>query len=153
MYGCELDHKENEHWGIHAVELWWWRRLLKVPWTARTSNQSILEEIDPEYSLEGLMWSWSPNTLVTWCEELTHWKRPWYWERSKVWGEGDARVWDGWMAPLTLWPWVWVNSRSWWWTGEPGMLQSTGSQRVVSGWTDLIINVFSWNLTYSRTSV
>ena len=71
-------------------------------------------------------WSWNSNTLSTWCEELTHWKRPWCWERLEAGGEGDDRGWDGWMASLTLWTWVWVNSRSWWWTGRPGMLQSMG---------------------------
>ena len=74
------------------------------------------------------------NILVTWCEELTHWKRPWCWERLKAGGEGDDRGWDGQMASLTLWIWVWVSSRSWWWAGKPGMLQSTGSQRVGHDW-------------------
>ena len=71
--------------------------------------------------------------LATWCEKLTHWKRPWCWERLKV-GEGDDRGWDGWMASLTRWTWVWVNSGSWWWTGRPGMLQSMGLQRVGHNW-------------------
>ena len=78
----------------------------------------------------------------TWCEELTHWKRPWCWERLKVRAEGDDRGWDGWMSSLTQWTWVWVDSRSWWWTGRPGVLQSMGSQRVraqswLSDWTEL----------------
>ena len=75
-------------------------------------------------------WSWNSNTLATWCEELTHLKRPWWWKRLKVGGEGDDRGWDGWMASLTQQTWVWVNSGSWWWTGRPGMLQSLGLQRV-----------------------
>jgi len=79
-------------------------------------------------------WSWSSDTLATWWEELTHWKRPWCWERLKVGGEGDDRGWDGWMASLTQWTWVWVNSGSWWWTGRPGVLWSTGSQRVRHDW-------------------
>ena len=70
--------------------------------------------------------SWNSNTLATWCEELTHWKRPWCWERLKAGGEGDDRGWDGWMTSLFLWGWVWVSSRSWWWTGKPGVLQSMG---------------------------
>ena len=70
------------------------------------------------------------STLATWCEELTHWKRPWCWEGLKVEGEGDDRGWDGWMASPSQWIWVWVNSGSSWWTGRPGMLQSEGSQRV-----------------------
>ena len=102
----------------------------EVPWTVRRSNQSILKEISPEYSLEGLMMSWSSNTLATWCKELTHWKRSWCRERLKTGGEGYDRGWDGWMASLTRWTWVWASSGSWWWTRKPGMLQSMGSQRV-----------------------
>ena len=70
------------------------------------------------------------NSAFIWCEELTHWKGPWCWERLKVAGEGDSRGWDGWMASPTQWTWVWVNSRSWWRTGRPGVLQSRRSQRV-----------------------
>ena len=79
-------------------------------------------------------WSWNSNTLAAWCEELTHLKRPWCWERLKVGGKGDDRGWDGWIASLTQWTWVWVNSGSWWWTGEPGVLQSMGLQRVGHNW-------------------
>ena len=79
-------------------------------------------------------WSWNSNTLVTWRKELTHWKRPWCWERLKAGGEGDDRGWDGWNASLTRWTWTWVSSRSWWWTGNPGMLQSMGLQRVRHDW-------------------
>ena len=95
MYGCESDYKES--WALKnwCFELWCWRRLLRVPWTAGRSKQSILKEIIPEHSLEGLMWSWNSNTLANWCEELTHLKRPWCWERLKVEGEGDDRGWDG----------------------------------------------------------
>ena len=78
--------------------------------------------------------SWHSNALATWCEELTHWKRPWCWERLKVGGEGDDRGWDGWMASPTQWTWVWVSSGRWWWTGRPGVLQSMGSQRVGHDW-------------------
>ena len=74
-------------------------------------------------------WSWSSNTLAIWGEELTHWERPWCWERLKAGGEGDNREWDDLMASPTQWTWVWVGSRSWWWTGKPGVLQSMGSQR------------------------
>ena len=74
------------------------------------------------------------ETKDTWCEELIHWKRPWCWERLKAGGEGDDRGWDGCMASLTWWTWVWVNSGSWWWTGRPGMLQSMGSQGVGHDW-------------------
>ena len=96
--------------------------------------QSILKEISPGCSLEGLCWSWNSNTLATWCKELTHLKRPWCWERLKAGGEGDDRGWDGWMASPTQWTWVWVNSGSWWWTGMPGVLQSMGLQRVGHDW-------------------
>ena len=144
----ELDCKESwalkkaECWRIDAFELWCWRRLLRVPWIARRSNQSIPKEISPEYSLEELMLSWNSNTLVTWFEELTHLKRPWYWERLKAGGEGDNRGWNGWVASPTQWTWVWVNSGSWWWTAKPVMLQSMGLQRVGQDWaTELIDNI------------
>ena len=139
MYACESwTVKKAEHRRIDAFELWCWRRLLRVPWAARRSNQSILKEISAEYSLEGLILKLKSNTLATWCEELTHLKRLWCWEWLKVGGEGDDRGWDSWMASPTQWTWVWVNSRSWWWTGGPGVLQSMGSQRVRHDWvTDL----------------
>ena len=98
------------------------------------SNQSILKEISPEYHWKDWCWSWNSNTLATWCKELIHWKRPWFWERSKAGGEGDDRGWDGWMASLTQWTWVWASFRNWWWTGEPGVLHSMGSQRVGHNW-------------------
>ena len=102
MYGCESwTIKKAERQRIHDFNLWCWRRLLRVPWTARRSNQSILREIGPGCSLEGLMWSWNSNTLTTWCEELTHLKRPWNCERLKAGGEGDDRGWNGWMASPT----------------------------------------------------
>ena len=112
-------------------ELWSWRRLLRVHCAARRSNQSILKEISPEYLLEGLMLKLKlqHQSLATWCEELTHLKRPWCWERLKVGGEGDNRGWNGWMASLTQWTWVWVSSGSWWWTEKPGVLQSMGLQK------------------------
>ena len=126
MYGCESwTVKKAERWRIDAFELWCWRRLLRVPWTARRSNQSILQEISPGSSLEGLMLKLS-NILATWCKELTRLKRPWCWERLRAGGEGDDRGWDGWMALLTRWTWVRVNSGSWWWTGRPGVLQFMG---------------------------
>ena len=74
------------------------------------------------------------NTLATSCEELTHWKRPWCWEGLGAGGEGDDRGWDGWMASLIWWTWVWVNSQSWWWTGRPGVLRFMGSKRVGHDW-------------------
>ena len=77
----------------------------------------------------------TPNTLATWYEELTYWKRPWCWERLKAGGEGDDKGWDGWMASPTQWTWVWVSSGSWWWIGRPGVLRFMGSQRVRNDWT------------------
>ena len=130
MYRCEgWTIKKAESWRIDAFELWW-RRLLRIPWTARRLNQSILKEINPDSSLKDWCWSWSSNTLATWCKEPTHWKRPWCWERLKAGGEGDDRGWDGWMLSLTQWTWVGANSGRWWRTGKPSVLQSMGSQRV-----------------------
>ena len=129
MYGCKsCTIKKAESWRIDIFELWCWTRLLRVPLTAGRPNQSILKEISLEYSL-----SWNSNPLATWCEELTHLKRPWCWERLKV-GEGDDRGWDGWMASQTQWTWIWVNSRSWWWTWRPGVLQSMRWQRFGHYW-------------------
>ena len=97
--------------GGHFFQLWCWWRLLGVPWTARRSNQSILKEISPEYShWNNWCWSWSSNTLATWCEELTHLKRPWCWERLRGRGQGADRGWDGDAMSPTQWTWVWVNS-------------------------------------------
>ena len=96
MYGCESwTVKKAERQRIDAFELWCWRRLLRLLWTARRSNQSILKEISPGCSLEGLMLKLKLKYLATWCEELTHWKRPWCWARLKAGGEGDDRGWDG----------------------------------------------------------
>ena len=101
---------------------------------SKRSNQSVLKEISPDYSLEGRKLKLKLPYFVHWCKELTHWKRPWCWERLKTGGEGDDRRWNDWMTSLTQWTCVWVNSRSWWWTGRPGMLQSMGSQRVRHDW-------------------
>ena len=95
MYGCKSwTIKKAEGWRIDAFQLWCWQRLLRVLWTARSSNQSILKKINSEYSLEGLMWRWSSNTLAPWCKEF-HWKRPWFWEKFKAGGGGGSRGWDG----------------------------------------------------------
>ena len=135
MYGCEIwTTKQAEHWRIDAFELWCWRRLLRVPWTARRSNQSIPKEISPEYSLEGLMPKLRLQQFgrLMWRTDL--FERPWCLERLKTGGERDDREWDGWMASPTLWTWVWVSFRSWWWTGKPGVLHSKGSQGVCHDW-------------------
>ena len=129
MYGCESWTKES--W---APRTWCWRRLLRVPWTARRPKQSIVKEISPEYSLEGLMLKLKLQYFDTWYEELTHLKRPWCWGRLKAGGEGHDRGWEGWMASLTQWTQIWVNSGSWWWTRQPGVLQAMGSQRGRHDW-------------------
>ena len=142
MYGCEsLTVKKTEHRRIDAFELWCWRRFLRVPWTARRSNQSTLKEISPGCSLEGMMLQLNSSTLATSCEELTHWKRFWCWEGLGAGGEGDDRGWDGWMASPTRWKWMWVNSGNWWWTGRPGVLQFMGSQRVRHDWATELTDV------------
>ena len=124
----------TEHWRIDAFALWCWRRLLRVLWTARRSNQSILKEISPEYSLEGLM-------LKLKLQYFGYLKpRAGSFEKTLMLGKiegrrrNDNEGWDGWMASQTQWTWVWFNSGSWWWTGRPGMLQSMGSQRVGHDW-------------------
>ena len=136
---CKLDHKESRAPNNDAFELWCWRRLLRVPWTAGRSNQSILKEISPEYSSEGLM-------LKLKCQynghlmQRTHWKRPWWWERLKAGEEGDDREWDGWMASVTRWTWVWASSGSWWWIGRAdwrAAVHEIGKSRIqLSDWTE-----------------
>ena len=123
--------KKAECWRIDALELWCWRRLLGISFTTRRSNLFIQKEISPEYSLEGLMVKLKLQYFV----HLIHLKRPQCWERCKAGGEGDNRGWYGCMASLTQWAWVWVNSGSWWWTGNPSMLQYMESQRVGHDWT------------------
>ena len=135
MYGCESwTVKKAECQRIDAFKLWCWRRLLRVPWTARRSNQSILKEISPGISLEGMMLKLKLQYFGHLSKELTYWKILWCWEGLGAGGEGDDRGWVGWMASLTQWMWVWVNSGSWWWTGRPGVLQFMGSQRVGHDW-------------------
>ena len=132
MYGCESwTMKKAECQKIEAFELWYCRRLLRVPWIARRSNQSILKEIK-SWVFTGRTDALA-ETPILWpphAKELTHWKRPWCWEGLGAGGEGDDKGWDGWMASPTWWAWVWINSRSWWWTGRPGVLGFMGLQRV-----------------------
>ena len=117
MYGWESwILKKAECRRIDTFEVWCWRRLLRVPWTAKKSNQFILKEISSSYSVEGLM-------LKLKLKSFGHlmWRTDWFektlmLERLKEGGEGDYREWDGWMASLAQWTWVWVNSGSWWWT-------------------------------------
>ena len=132
MYWCESwTVKKAEHQRIDAFELWCWRRLLRVPWTARRYNQSILKEISPECSLEGMMLKLKLQYFGHLMQRVDSL------EKTLMLGgiEGRRRRgWDGWMASLTRWMWVWVNSGRCWWTGRPGMLQFMGSQRVRHSW-------------------
>ena len=119
VYGCESwTVKKAEHRRIDAFELWCWRRLLRVPWTARRSSQFILKRSILNIHWKEWCWSWSSNTLATWCEELTHWKRPWCWGRLKA-GEGNDRGWNGWMASPMWWTSLsklqeWMTDREAW---------------------------------------
>ena len=126
----ELYHKEGwepKNWWFQTVVL---EKTFESPLDSEGIQPAHPKEINPKYSLEGLMVNWSSNTLATWCEETTTWKRPWCdGERLRA-GEGDDRGWDGWMASLTQWTWVWGNSKRRWGTGKPGVLQSKGLQRV-----------------------
>ena len=107
MYRCESwTIKKAEQQRTHAFELWYWRRLLKVPWTTRRSNQLILKEINPEYSLEGLMLKLKLQYFGHCWKELTHWERPWCWERLRMRREGGDKGWDGWRASPIQWTWV-----------------------------------------------
>ena len=137
-YGCESwTVKKAEHQRIDAFELWCWRRLLRVPWTARRSNQSILKE--PWYFFGKN--DAKAETPILWPPHAESWLigKDWCWEGVGAGGEGDDRGWDDWMASPTLWTGVWVRSGSWWWTGRPGVLQFMGSQSRtgVSDWTEL----------------
>ena len=158
MYGCESwTVKKAEHQRIDAFELWCWRRLLRVPWTARRSNRSILQKIYPEYSLEALMLKLQYFGHLMWKIESL--------EKTLMLGKtegrrrGDDRVWDGWMASPTQWTWIRASSKIWWWTVKPGMLQSTGSQRVEHDWatelnyfTRTFVKVLVQYVQYKRNS-
>ena len=165
MYGCESwTIKKAECQRTDVFELWCWRRLFRVLWTARRSNQYILKEIRPECSLEGLMLKLKLQYFGHRMRNADSMERPSCWERLKAGGEGDNRGWDCWVASPTRWAWVWVNSRSWRWTGRPGMLQSMGSQRVGHDWVTelnwccwsgsaLLILFFKYLLWIYRVSV
>ena len=149
----ELDYKES--W---VPKIWcFWTVVLE-----KTLERPLdCKEIDPtspsqRRSVLGVhwkdwCWNWNSNTLATWWEELIHWKRPWCWERLRAGGEGDNRGWDVWMASLTQWAWVWVKSRSWWWTGRPDVLRFIGSQKVGHDWaTELNWTADLGNLGFNR---
>ena len=133
LYGCKsLTIKKAEHWRIDAFELWFWRRLLRVPWTARRSNQSVLKIIHPE--------SWNSSALATWLEELIFWRRLCCWERLRAGGEGYNREGDCWLIPPTLWKCIWESSvqlvmdREVW---SAAVLGFTKSQTTLGYWTEL----------------
>ena len=138
---------------------WCWRRLLRVPWTARRSNQSILKEIRPEISLEGMMLKLKLQYSGHLMRRVDSLEKTWCWEGLRAWGEEDDRGWDGWMASRTRWMWVWVNSRIWWWTGRPGVLRFMGSQRVRHdratelNWTEgcLLQGLYAYTAELSKT--
>ena len=125
----ELDDKKHwapKNWRLQTVVL---EKTLESPLASKQ-----IKLVNPE---ETQSWIFIRRTNAedeTWCEEPTHWKRPWYWEMLKAGGEGDNRGWDGWMASPTQWTWVWASSRSWWWRGKPGVLWFMGSQRVWHNW-------------------
>ena len=139
----ELDSEEAECQRIDTFELWCWRRLLRVPWTTRRSNQSILKEINPGYSSEGLMLKLKLQYFGhlmrrTGSLEKTSMLEKIEGRRRREWMTEDEMVgWTWW----TWWTWVCINSRSWWWTGKPGMLQSMGPQRIRHDWT----NELNWD--------
>ena len=129
----ELDHKES--W---ALKNWYFLMVVLEKTLESLLDCKAIQQVHPKGDQlnthwKDWCWSWSSNTVATWCEELTHWKRPWCWERLKAGRERVDRGWDGWMASLTQ-TWVWASSGSWWWAGKPGVLQSMASQRVRHGW-------------------
>ena len=130
----ELDYKESSCQRIHAFALWYWRRLLRIPWTARRSSQSILKEISPEYSLEGQMMKLKLQYLGHLMRRTDSFEKTW------MLGKIEGRKRRGWQRMrwldgiTTQWTWVWVRSRGWWWTRRPGVQQSLGSQRVRHDW-------------------
>ena len=148
MYGwVSWTIKKAEHQRTDAFELWCWRRLLRAPWALKgiqTVNLKGKSALNIHW--KDWCWSWNSNTLATWCEELTHWKRLWCWERFKEGGEGDDRGWSGWTASPTRWTWVWASFRSWWWTRKPGLLQSMGlqSQTWLRDWPELSNTYPAW---------
>ena len=134
MYGYESWTIKKAGWQrTDAFELWCWRRLLRDPWTARKSNQSILKEISPEYSLEGLMLKLNLQYFGHLMGKTDSLEKILMLGKIEGRRRGQQRI-CSWMASLTRWTWVWASSRSWWWTGKPGMLQSMGSQRIRQDW-------------------
>ena len=136
MYGCKTI-KNAEQWKIDASELWCRRRLLRVPWTTRRSNQSILREINPEYSLEGLMLKLKLQYFGHLMWRADSWEKTLMLRKIEGMKRRSNRGWDGWMMSLTQWMWVWVSSRSWWWTGCAAVHGVAKSQTRLSDWNKL----------------
>ena len=134
--------KKAEHQTTDAFDLWCWRRLLRIPWTARQSNQSFPKEISPEYSLQGLMLKLKLQYSGHQMWRTDSLEKTLMLGKIETGGDGEDRAWDDWMASLSRWTWVCASSGSWWWTGKPGMLQFMGLQRVGSDWmTELNLTV------------
>ena len=147
MYGCEI-------WAIKKAKCWRIDAFDQLPLVLENNLQSLkspldCKEIQPIHPKGIQSWIFigrinveaeTPNTLATWCKELTHLKKSWCWERLKARREGDGRGWDGWMASLTQWTWVWVSSRSWWWTRKPVVVHSMRLQRVGHEWATELNN-------------
>ena len=151
-----LPTKVHLGYGFSCCHVWMWELDYKESWAQKnwcfwtvvlekTLESSLdCKEIQPVHPIGNQSWVFigrtdveaerNSNTLATWCEELTHLKRPWWWERLRAGGEGDGRGWDGWMASPTRWTWILMDSGSWWWTGRPGVLQFMGLQRVRHDW-------------------
>ena len=156
----------SQSYGFFSSHIWLWELSCKGSWAPRNwwfLNCGVGEDSWQSLGLQGnpaslslrksvlnihwedWCWTWNSSTLATWWEELTHLKRPWCWEGLRAGGEGDDRGWDGWMASLTQWTWVWASCGSCWWAGKPSLLQSMGSQRDTTeqlNWTEKMINDF-----------
>ena len=148
----ELDYKESwvlKNWCFWTVVL---EKSLESPLDCKGIQPASQRRPGLDVHWKDLCWSWNSNTLATWCKELAHWKRLWCWEGLGAGGEVDDRWWDGWMASLTQWTWVWVKSGSWWWTGRPGVLWFMRSQRVrqLSYWTELILLCWPRSLQHKK---
>ena len=136
IYVCESwTIKKAQHW-----RYWWFWTIVLEKTLESLLDCKEIQPVHPKGNQSWIFiwkdwcWNWSSNDLATWCVELTKLKRPWFWERLKVGGEGDERGWDGWMASPSRWTWVWVSSRSCWWIGKLDVLLFMGSQRVGHYW-------------------